>query len=1192
MRCVALLFLLAFFLLGLSALAYADSFSLVGYTKYENGTNMSSVNVSIEVYQFLPDQPPALIDSVSVLSGDEGNFTLGLGSSQFDPQYSYKPVLRKYSNGLAQYIGQSLPELPYFDMEMLNNTEITFYLKQAITVDISAVGIEHGTQDTVDVTNISIPAALGEYREGLKPVNESDVSYWALINNSDCLILLNATFEVNRTFCDLNITNINDVAYYPPDNSYILVNKTHIEKCILGVGGMNCTANATLGDQNIVPTEVGGIDYVLSEDMFYINAKNETDQVYAVMRYWADNLTFHNWVTRPDYNSYSPRKLFYYQGYVYEAANTTDGPKAKTEILRCSSDEYGICEDKVNLPDNIDIDGLARDPFTGNWYYSTSTYDVITLIDDPYTTAFRIFYQVKDTALGYPVKETFSTGGSGLLSDRFFLPVDRNYSIMIYPNNGPAFPGKIDLVNLSAGTRTSKGSADAVVQESSGALFLNLSGINMTTQFVQLSGYLHNSSQELQSYSNFTVIAYLIEGGNMVFKGATLPQNMGAWQWPPINDLFNATTGFYNMTLPASVIGANLMLFAAASDNSSGDTNYLGGFRTTTLTYGQTPEQVNFTLYPLLGSPRNLTLGFEGKEDASRLLTNLKEFVLQNASGTRASQAHVEIELRYPASEFPGSAINFSWMADCNQDENGSLTIPLLNYSVKKLNIFTQQYAPLQKGMSQEGVQGATTYINLTAFSPKGVDGEDLGEIDMMMFINKNDGSCSVPYPDDSCMPGGGEGAEEEDFDPFSLVIGGGKIDFEIRKADSNISVRYINVDLLASGPPDAMFDESSNASESGSALEEAWRFGSLGPEIYDYILIGVPYNVTVINESADMKINITKLYTEDWEIEWDQGINGTSNISDDYADYAAGEYLPYINGSGVFCNESDENLTTGICFKAVDENLLWFKIPHFSGIGPTIVGDAIVTGGNGDGSPSSSSSSSSSSGGGGGGGVPPLTNYVEKSSRMWDVIPAREEKTFEVRKDAVAIMAVQFSLREEARNAMIEVASLKAKPSEVIDVPYRAYQYLEIAHNLGAPEEAKLTFTVRNQWMVSNGIEDNGVGLYRYSEGTQSWEALATRFLRKDAENSYYEADSPGFSYFAVAGRETAEQEAVVTEEPATQQEEEPTVQQEEQELFEESEPGSTTGTTVLIAVVLIVLVAAVYFLRKKEGSGKKPKH
>jgi len=940
--CICLLIVLSF--VGM----VSASFTFQGYTKYINGTNMSNVNISIDVLQSSPGGPPTTIGTVQNVSNSNAYFSITINNTYANQDYMYQPSIIKYNsvNGLAEFVGQSIPSLMYDEMISFENSPITFYLKPAITVDLSGIGIEHGIQNNIIVSDVSFPS---NYSTGLEVVNESNVQLWAYINASDCLYLLNSTYSINRTLCNLNITNIQDLEYYQPDNSYYFLNTSQVEKCYANANSIICNVSYSLinnGNPMGNYTNVGGIEYVSDLNLFYISASNGNNWVDAY------NVTFNrqggdNSVNRPDFNDALPGKLIYYDGYIYEIMNQSSRDNNYNyNIWRCSIYGNKQCQDTVNFFSGEVVKGIARNEFDDKWYYASIANKSIVQLSDPWTTRFNFFYQVKDVALGYPIKETFSTGGNGVTSARFSAVAERNYSIMFYPNNGPAFPSRIDLNGLAAGNSIYLGDRNATIANN--PLYVNLSNANLTLQFVRVPGFAKfDSNLAQQNYTDFSVTAYLLEAGNMVFKGATLPQNMGAWNWPQVYDVFNTTSGFYNMTLPATVLGSNLMLFATASKNNSGTMVYYGGFKTIILTYGQVPSQTNISLYPLIGQASNLTVGFEGEQNAAKITTALKRFIIQDTNGTRASQAHIEVELNYPATVFNGSDIHFSWMADISDSNNGTLELPLLNYSIKNMQVFSQQYAPKKKVLSISEVQPNPVYYNLSSFQNVDPDsGGVFNDIEMMMY--RSGTGCSVPLPSlSSCslMPSE-EDMNSSNFNPFSVVLGGGKIDFEMKKLSNNITVRYIDVDLLASGPPDAMFDDSANSSTSGNSMQEAWKLGSEGPSIYSYVLLGIPYNASAINESGDVRINITKFYGESWSTpDWQQGNNSLGDLAGtDYVDYNSGSYAAYINGTAILCDSSDVNLSLGLCYKDTANDLLWFKIPHFSGIGPSIVGNAVAT--------------------------------------------------------------------------------------------------------------------------------------------------------------------------------------------------------------------------------------------------------
>jgi len=121
---------------------------------------------------------------------------------------------------------------------------------------------------------------------------------------------------------------------------------------------------------------------------------------------------------------------------------------------------------------------------------------------------------------------------------------------------------------------------------------------------------------------------------------------------------------------------------------------------------------------------------------------------------------------------------------------------------------------------------------------------------------------------------------------------------------------------MIASGPPDAAFDESASSSTSGGTMQEIWRFGSLGPEIYDSLLIGFPYSG--IDDSYDINVSLPYLYDNNWNVVWNTSANGTTGINTnltDYADYNESWF------SGINCSKTDQ---TANCFVNTTDNIIW----------------------------------------------------------------------------------------------------------------------------------------------------------------------------------------------------------------------------------------------------------------------------
>ena len=199
--------------------------------------------------------------------------------------------------------------------------------------------------------------------------------------------------------------------------------------------------------------------------------------------------------------------------------------------------------------------------------------------------------------------------------------------------------------------------------------------------------------------------------------------------------------------------------------------------------------------------------------------------------------------------------------------------------------------------------------------------------------------------------------------------MGGGRLSFRMGLPATGIEVHYVNVDLLASGPPAALFDDTANESTSGN-FESSVRFGSNGPTIYDYVLISIPYtegssSQAGLNESEPINVSRTIFYDDDWNVIWNTSVNGTSgaNLAGNFSHYEQFQSQWETLMGVTNCTETvSEFNATRPCFVNKSENKVWVRLPHFSGGLDEANGVATtVLGGGGDGD--------SGSGGGGGGG-------------------------------------------------------------------------------------------------------------------------------------------------------------------------------------------------------------------------------
>ena len=100
-------------------------------------------------------------------------------------------------------------------------------------------------------------------------------------------------------------------------------------------------------------------------------------------------------------------------------------------------------------------------------------------------------------------------------------------------------------------------------------------------------------------------------------------------------------------------------------------------------------------------------------------------------------------------------------------------------------------------------------------------------------------------------------------------------------------------------------------------------------------------------------------------------------------------------------------------------------------------------------------------------------------------------------------------------------------KTSTVVDLapPDTVYKNLNIL--LGDPDwstssniaNPAISFKVETTWISENNMDKSTIKLNRYNGG--KWNQLVTTQISEDADYLYLEAETPGFSPFAVTGKE-----------------------------------------------------------------------
>ncbi|MBI2129150.1 PGF-pre-PGF domain-containing protein [Candidatus Woesearchaeota archaeon] len=235
------------------------------------------------------------------------------------------------------------------------------------------------------------------------------------------------------------------------------------------------------------------------------------------------------------------------------------------------------------------------------------------------------------------------------------------------------------------------------------------------------------------------------------------------------------------------------------------------------------------------------------------------------------------------------------------------------------------------------------------------------------------------------------------------------------------------------------------------------------------------------------------------------------------------------------------------------------------------------------------------SSGGDGGGQTTTPTSSSAVAQSFIFSIGSGATKTLSITSDALAFTNVQISVTANADNVNIKVEKVTATPSAVGAPAGTVYQNLQITKtNLAdtAIGTVKMQFRVEKTWLTEKGVKDSDVALARYADN--KWNDLTTKKKTESDKYVYYEADSPGFSYFTVVAKTAAA--APVTPAPTTTPvtptptptptpEVTPTPTPAAPEAAAEAAPSNAWIVwTIVIVIVIAIIIGAVMMGKKKK--------
>ena len=187
------------------------------------------------------------------------------------------------------------------------------------------------------------------------------------------------------------------------------------------------------------------------------------------------------------------------------------------------------------------------------------------------------------------------------------------------------------------------------------------------------------------------------------------------------------------------------------------------------------------------------------------------------------------------------------------------------------------------------------------------------------------------------------------------------------------------------------------------------------------------------------------------------------------------------------------------------------------------------------------------------------------------------------VNKEEISIDEIEINVKNPANNVEISVTKLDEKPASIThEITGKIYQYIEINKKNINDEDinnAVIDFKVEKSWIIQNNADEDGVVLNRY---TNSWHELETEKTGSDVEYAYYKAETPSFSYFAIAVKEKIIPEEVA-ENATPANVTEPLGKINETGEIQEEVPKKSYGLLIIMAaVILAVLISYFNYWRK----------
>ena len=522
--------------------------------------------------------------------------------------------------------------------------------------------------------------------------------------------------------------------------------------------------------------------------------------------------------------------------------------------------------------------------------------------------------------------DSFMGMNSEVTNRTIHAPLGKNYSLTIMKlppqgGGGGAIPRSI-TINTSNLTSGFGRGINISVNLSHSMTFVmgNITVVGNTTA-VNITGImLHSFTEGVHFEHGHKLTPGQLEP-NATQPGFSLTQNIAA--------------PFWNYTFTVDAAGGQGIKYMMIVYANTTNNEYFAGFQNMSAISG-TNLTLNVTLRRLVGE-------FSAASGFSDINTT-KYIVRLSSNGSYVNTTDGRLKVEYAS--YSNDQGSVPVVLELSPNSSGFFKFPMITGYNATASMFSPNYAPIKKKIN---TSLNITYINVSSmeFGPPGHEGGGNDAFSGIRFnFYRSNATCNTAEPPDSCrLTNFGSNPMADGFNPMSLVLSWGNI-LNVRMNDSTggFVLYLIGVDLLGAGPPAAQYDQTTTDATSGSSFDNAKRVGSLAPDTVQYIWVGFTYSDTSLNDSANVSVLLSQTFDDDWNSDWNASAypngTGTPSYYGDYNQTFFNASQSYGNAvGGVLCSTTDANAT---CFINTSTNLVWFKIPHFSGSSANVLGAAL----------------------------------------------------------------------------------------------------------------------------------------------------------------------------------------------------------------------------------------------------------